>query len=122
MTALKTVKTFVERINANDVNGLTALMTDTHRFIDSLGNVISGQQKLHAAWVGYFGLIPDYRITAEEWLNDGAVVVLLGKASGSYRGQRWETPSACRALVRGERIEEWRVYADNEPLRQLMRG
>jgi hypothetical protein len=80
-----------------------------------MGNVVCGHLKLRAAWVGYFGLIPDYRIAADEWLCQSESVVLLGKASGSYRGVRWDTPIACRALVRDGQIEEWRVYADNEP-------
>ncbi len=37
-------------------------------------------------------------------------------------GVRWETPIACCAQVRDGQIAEWRVYADNEPLRQLMKG
>lgn len=122
MNSLAIARTFVEQINAHDVNALTALMTDDHRFIDSLGQVVSGRPKLHAAWVGYFGLIPDYQITAAEWFSIGTVVVLLGAAGGSYHGVRWETPIACRAQVRDGQIAEWRVYADNEPLRQLMKG
>lgn len=120
MDSLNTVKAFVEQINSHDVNGMMSLMAETHCFIDSLGNVVSGHQALHAAWAGYFGLIPNYRITVGEWLCNGAVVVLLGQSGGSYHGVLWETPVACRALVRDRQLAEWRVYADNEPLRQLM--
>jgi len=34
---------------------------------------------------------------------------------------KWETPAVWRALVRGETISEWRVYCDNEPIREKMR-
>jgi len=34
---------------------------------------------------------------------------------------RWETPAAFRAFVEDGLVAEWRVYADNEPLRQKMR-
>jgi hypothetical protein len=71
--------------------------------------------------VAYFGLITDYFIAADEWWTDGATVVVLGLARGSYRGTPWETPIACRAVVSGNELLEWRVYADNEPLRQLLR-
>ena len=57
------------------------------------------------------------------------MVVLLGSASGTYAVEgellpenRWETLTAWKALVRGEEIAEWRVYADNEPLREIMRA
>jgi hypothetical protein len=58
---------------------------------------------------------------------------MLGVARGTYSpdGQlraenRWETPAAWRALVEYGPAEdglvaEWRVYADNEPMRRLMR-
>jgi hypothetical protein len=33
----------------------------------------------------------------------------------------WTTPAAWRASIRDGLIAEWRVYADNEPIRQIMR-
>jgi hypothetical protein len=30
------------------------------------------------------------------------------------------TPAAFRALIEDGKVAEWRVYADNEPLRRLM--
>jgi ketosteroid isomerase-like protein len=32
----------------------------------------------------------------------------------------WEVPAAWRAIVQAGKIAEWRVYADNQPLRKLM--
>ena len=32
----------------------------------------------------------------------------------------WEVPAAWRAVVQDGKIAEWRVYADNQPLRKLM--
>jgi hypothetical protein len=34
---------------------------------------------------------------------------------------RWKTPVALRAKVEDSLVIEWRVYADNEPLRERMR-
>ncbi|HEV3301246.1 MAG TPA: nuclear transport factor 2 family protein [Planctomycetaceae bacterium] len=128
MTPLQVTQKFVERINAGDVGGLAALMTEDHRFIDSLGNVVSGREAMKAGWAGYFSMVPDYRLTAQQWLCDGPVVVMLGTASGTYSPdgslhpeRRWATPVACRAAVRGDLVAEWQVYADNEPIRQMMR-
>jgi ketosteroid isomerase-like protein len=128
MTPLEVARAFVDRINAHDVPGLVALMTEDHRFVDSLGNVVDGREAMKGGWVAYFGIVPDYQLAAEQWLADGSTVVMLGIASGTYSPDgsldskhRWTTPVACRAKMRGDLVAEWHVYADNEPIRQLMR-
>ena len=129
MTPLAVVQAFVNCISAQDVDGLAALMTENHRFIDSLGQTITGREAMRAGWRGYFGMVPDYGLAAESWLCEGPIVAMFGKAGGTYspdgvRGaaREWSCPGAFRAVVRGELVEEWRVYADNEPIRQLMRS
>jgi ketosteroid isomerase-like protein len=129
VTPLQVAQAFVDRINSKDVIPLAALITDDHRFVDSLGQIVTGRETMTAGWIAYFRMVPDYRLAAEEWLSDGPVVVMFGAASGTYSVDgalkdecRWTTPVACRALIRGELIAEWRVYADNEPIRALMRA
>ena len=121
-------RAFAAAINRQDVEGLAGLMTPEHRFVDSLGNVVEGREKMRAAWIGYFRMVPDYSIVVEESYAAGAVVVILGKAKGTYTADgalkpenRWETPAAWRAVVEGGLVAEWRVYADNEPIREKMR-
>jgi ketosteroid isomerase-like protein len=118
---------FVERVNAHDVDGLAAMMTEDHRFIDALGESGTGREELRLGWEGYFKLVPDYRIEVEEVFSDGPVVVLLGTARGTYSpdGLRtvensWQVPAAWRARIAGELVAEWRVYVDNDPLRRRM--
>lgn len=129
MNPLDVVQAFVGRINSHDVDGLAALMTEDHRFIDSLGQVVRGREAMRAGWEQYFGMVPDYRVSADTWLCDGSLVVLLGTAGGTYCADgspdpehAWTTPVACRAVVRDDQVAEWQVYADNEPIRQQMRG
>jgi len=119
---------FIAAINRHDVDELAGLMTPGHNFVDSLGNVVEGREKMRAGWAGYFGTVPDYLITVVETFCEGGVVVLLGVAEGSYAPDgelkpenRWSTPVALRADVTDGLVAEWRVYADNEPLRVLMR-
>ena len=69
-TAADIAQRFVERINAHDVEGLVALMTPNHRFVDSLGAATQGQAPLRAAWQGYFRMVPDYKLTIERTLTD----------------------------------------------------
>jgi ketosteroid isomerase-like protein len=111
---------FIERINEHNVEGLAALMTDDHVFIDSLGRAVRGRIAMRRAWESYFHLFPDYRIVFEEIFERSGVFAILGKASGTYCASgemlaenRWEIPAAWRALVRVDRMAEWRVFADN---------
>jgi uncharacterized protein (TIGR02246 family) len=119
---------FVGAINRQDADALAGMMTEEHRFIDSLANVVAGREAMRKAWVGYFRMVPDYSIAVEETLAEGPVVVMLGVAQGTYvpdgklkAENRWESPVALRAVVEGDKVAEWRVYADNEPMRRLMR-
>jgi uncharacterized protein (TIGR02246 family) len=119
---------FVRAINRQDVDGLVALMAPEHRFVDSRGNVVQGREKMRAGWAAYFSMVPDYSIAVEETFCDGPVVLLLGVAEGTYAPtgelnveNRWKTPAAIRAHVEDGLLTEWRVYADNEPIRERMR-
>lgn len=128
MTPTESALRFVAAINAHDVDALLGLMPDDHRFIDSLGNTLSGRESLRSAWKGYFAMVPDYALTVTETLERLSVVALFGTARGSYAvggkivpSSHWETPAAWRAVLSERRVAEWRVYADNEPVRDIMR-
>ena len=120
---------FVCAINRQDVDALAGLMAAQPRFVDSLGNVVAGREKMRAGWAGYFQMVPDYSIAIDETLCDGPVVLMLGLAEGTYASggnmkpeNRWKTPVALRAQVEDGLVTEWRVFADNEPLRECMRN
>lgn len=116
---------FVRAINRQDADALAELMTEEHRFIDSMGNIVEGREKMRTAWTKYFQMVPDYTVAVEETFCDGPVVVMLGMAQGTYSpdGQlesenHWTTPTAFRAFLQDQKMAEWRVYCDNEPIRQ----
>jgi len=116
---------FIRAINRQNVDALAELMTPEHRFIDSLGNSLEGREKMRAGWAAYFRMVPDYTVAIEETFCDGPVVAMLGMAQGTYTpdGQlnpenRWTTPTAFRAFIQDQKVAEWRVYCDNEPIRQ----
>jgi uncharacterized protein (TIGR02246 family) len=118
---------FANAINHQSAEEIAALMTEDHVFIDSLGTKMEGKQRLKAAWESYIRMVPDYNIVIAETFVDGAVVVMLGTAQGTYSTDgvlrpenKWSTPAAWRAVTRGSLVAEWRVYADNEPIRQIM--
>jgi uncharacterized protein (TIGR02246 family) len=118
---------FIRAINRQDADALAELMTEEHRFIDSLGNIVEGREKMRIAWTKYFRMVPDYTVAVEEIICDGPVVAMLGMAQGTYSPDgklkpenHWTTPTAFRAFIQDRRVAEWRVYCDNEPIRQRM--
>jgi len=119
---------FVEAVNARDAERILAHATNDHVFIDSLGFRTTGRAQLREAWSAYFKMVPDFRISLDQVIEHGEVVVAFGAASGTWKGKappraedRWSTPAAWRAVVRAGQVAEWRVYADNEPLRAIQR-
>lgn len=118
---------FVDAINRHDVKSLVDLMTEDHTFIDSEGSSVKGREEMRKGWIAYFTLIPDYQISISETMQTANSVGLFGIARGTYavKGKlleenKWEIPAAWRAVVRDNRISEWQVYADNEPVHRIM--
>jgi hypothetical protein len=77
-------------------------------------------------------MVPDYHLEVSGSFSTAAdkdETMLVGTASGSYwsngikqPNSGWSTPAALRAVVRNGQIAEWQVYADNEPIREQIRG
>jgi ketosteroid isomerase-like protein len=65
---------FVRAINRQDVERMAELMSPAHRFIDSLGKVIEGREKMREGWAAYFRMVPDYSIAIEEFYPSDPVV------------------------------------------------
>ena len=119
---------FVDAVNARDADRILSQTTDDHVFIDSLGFRTTGRGALREAWTAQFKTVPDFHITLDQVIERGEVVVAFGAASGTWIERmpprpenRWSTPAAWRAVVRAGQVAEWRVYADLEPLRAIMR-
>jgi ketosteroid isomerase-like protein len=120
---------FAERINAHDVEGLIALMTPDHSFVDSLGKRFR-RPAIEDGWRSYFQMVPDYWVKIEDKISEGKTAVLVGVAGGTFvseggvRGpeNRWKTPAVWIARIEGTRVAEWRIYADNEPIRGMARN
>lgn len=118
---------FVDAINHHDLDEVCSLMAEQHVFIDSLGQRTQGRAMMREGWEGYFRMVPDYTITIRDTFVRGATVILLGTAEGTFSVKgvlvpenRWRTPAAWRGVIRGSLVEEWQIYADNEPIRQVM--
>jgi len=126
---IEVVMAFIGRINAHDVDGLCRLMSPDHVFVDAQGSRWQGVEAMRAAWTGYFQWFPDYRISHEQFLQNGNLVAVFGTASASRAVREssaqtngWQAPAAWMAVVRDGLVAEWRVYADNEGARRLLGG
>jgi ketosteroid isomerase-like protein len=104
---------FVAKINAHDLDGIVALMTPDHLFIDGLGATFRGADQMRAGWKAYLAWFPDYAIEITEQFSRGEMVALFGKARGTYavdgklsRKNSWEIPAAWRAVVRNSVVAE----------------
>jgi ketosteroid isomerase-like protein len=118
---------FIERINAADVAGLYELMTEDHVFPDALGERFVGREKMRHGWTQYFATVRNYKVYVKDYFIKEESVALFGTASGTHPAPSpnagagfWEVPAAWHVAVRGGLVAEWRVYADNLPLRKLM--
>jgi len=113
----QTALAFIACINAHDVEGLGALMSDGHTFIDAHGNQVSGKEKMIAGWRGYFEWFPDYYIEVTEVFEDEDKLALFGFAGGTFKnkeGESWRLPAAWKAIVKDGRVSLWQVYADTK--------
>lgn len=123
---LNTALSFVENINRHDIDGLCKLMTDDHRFIDSVGIIISGKKEMKKAWQTYFKWFPDYNITIFNTLVTDDSVAFFGIAKGTFDsrftkdGNKFEIPASWRAKVKDKKITEWQTVADNEIVRDIL--
>lgn len=129
VAATEIAQKFVKAIHAHDTDGLTKLMSSDHVFVDSLGNRAPASA-MRSGWQGYFTMVPDYWIKVDQIVSEGNVIFLCGSAGGTFvpKGgmmkpeNKWETPAVLRAVLKEGKIAEWRVYCDNEPIREKMRA
>src|SRR5580765_5260273 len=119
-TGREVLQRWLTAINDHDVGTLSTLMAPAFVFVDSLGNEVQSAAKMTGGWQGYFAMCPDYWVRADQVMGDGPALLLAGEAGGTIDGVTWRIPSAWSAVIRHGRIWEWRVFADNKPVYEIL--
>lgn len=119
-SSAETLEQWLAAINGHDVSALAVLMAPSLVFVDSLGNRVQGAKSMEAGWRGYFALCPDYWIVAEDVASRGNTLLIAGEAGGTIDGVSWRVPAAWKAIIRDGSVAEWRVFADNKPVYEIL--
>ena len=101
---------FNECIKRRDLEGLAALMTDDHAFIDAADNKTHGKDRCLQAWRRFFESFPDYRNIVESVTTTGDSAIVVGRSECS--DERLRGPALWSARVRAGLLSEWRVQDD----------
>jgi hypothetical protein len=122
-----TVLRWLDLINLHDADELANAMSVDHLFIDSLGQSVTGREKMRAAWRGYFAFCPDYWVSHDEIFASGSRVAVFGAAGGTIAvdgrlppENRWRASAAWLAIVGHGLVQQWRVYADNKQVYDIL--
>src|SRR4029077_9424662 len=120
MDSAEILKQWLAAINGHDLSTLNALMAADHVFVDSLGNRVEGARSMEAGWRGYFAMCPDYWIRGDHAMAEGETMLVAGEAGGTIDGEPWRTPAAWKVVIRDGSVVEWRVFADNKPVYEIL--
>jgi ketosteroid isomerase-like protein len=118
--AVSTASEFNARINARDLPGLVALMSEDHTFVDSEGAAVVGKSACREAWQGFFASFPDYRNVFAAMTADEAdeVVTIVGRSECSVPALAG--PALWVAGVRDGLVTRWQVYEDSPENRAFL--
>lgn len=123
VTTMNSAEIFVQfamAINNHDMPALTALMAADHVFVDSMGHRMHTATSMEVGWRSYFAMCPDYWIHTDDVMAEDDVVLAVGEAGGTIDGTSWRTPAAWKAVMRDGKVMEWRVFADNKPVYEIL--
>lgn len=120
------VLSFINAINNHDVHAIVDHISEDHMFRDSIGINVTGIEDMKEAWESCFMLFPDYKINYEDLICGTDEIAVYGIASGTVNiGNRidehnhWAIPATWKAVIKNNKIAEWRVYADIDPIRKI---
>ena len=128
MNNIEVVEAFVRAINFGDVDRISELMTQGHMFIDADGSERIGRDEMTSCWRRYFEMVPDFRIEVSDRFERDNMVILIGRASGTFaehgemkKENRWSVPSAWRVIVKSGKVAVWQLFANQHEMYEIVR-
>jgi ketosteroid isomerase-like protein len=109
---------FNKQINARNLEKLTDLMTPDHTFIDAEGESFFGRKEMEKGWAEFFERYPDYRNIFSRVESRSNFVIMIGHSECSESSL--DGPALWTAIIRDNRVAEWRVYSDTEENRRKL--
>ncbi len=111
---------FNKCITYADIEGLAALMTEDHVFIDTENNRIEGKENnIVQAWKPFFTLYPGYRNIFENIVVRGSTVIMQGYSICSD-----EILNNVRAIwvagIINNKVGSWHIYPDTKENRKIL--
>lgn len=105
---VEVVRRFNDRITVADLDGLAALMSDDHVFVDTAGGRTEGKPACVEAWRGFFAAFPGYLNTFETVVADGADVTAVGRSDCPGTAEL-TGPARWTATVAAGLVSRWQV-------------
>ena len=75
---------------------------------------------IEAGWRSYFAMCPDYWIRVDSSITEEDTTLISGEAGGTIDGETWRIPTAWKSVIRDGLMLEWRVFADNKPVYEIL--
>ena len=115
-----------DAINSKNIERLSDLMTDNHKFIDGDASEYSGKLQMKTGWEEHLELIPDLTLSISEHFEENDTVVLFGWSSGTIvengdlkKENSWRVPCAWRVIVESGKVAVWQLYANQCALHEI---
>jgi len=105
-------------INSQNIVGLSELMSDNHRFIDSENGGFQGKEKAVRIWKEFFRKYPEYQNILTIVKSEDNLVIMVGHYIRSNK--KLEGKGIWTAKIEEGKVTEWRVYHDTEENRRLL--
>ncbi len=112
------VRRFNDLITRRDLDGLIALMTEDHTFLDTSGAAVSGRAACADAWHGFFAAFPDYRNVFTTITAQTQSVTIVGYSVCSEPALAG--PALWTATVRDGLVARWQVHDDTADNRRQL--
>ena len=101
---------FNDHINHQNINGISNLMAEDHRFIDRAGEEVIGKERMLKGWSEFFELFPEYQNIFEKVERIGNLVILFGYAI--WRTGEVPDRAIWTATIENNLVSEWHIYED----------